>query len=142
VTFSTTSSGANAGAFNVAGLKVTSVSDSHRTVVTASNVLGGPSVTLTDTIGGDLCFDSACVSTNTMGAPGGAQTSQAQDDAIGGGSRSWATSTQVATGSTTTFTWANGGGAWASGAVALVADDGTPITGLGRRHVGFSYTQG
>ena len=141
VTFTAATSAENAGVVSLIGVKTAAgVAGAHRTLFSASGSSATATVDVTDCVIGDLVIDTACVASSTI-TVGPGQTSQAEDDSIGGGSRSMGISTEVAVGATTTMSWTLTSNAWTIEAFALVADDGTPITGLGRKHMGFNYAR-
>ena len=77
-----------AGAVGLAGLETASVAAAHRTVYTANNLGSAPTVTVVDSVSGDLVIDSAVTFGSTIAAVAG-QLSRCEDDAIAGGSSSW-----------------------------------------------------
>lgn len=124
VTWSSAVAAGVAGAISLAGLEASSVANAHRTIYTNTGTATPITVTVTDSQNNDLVVDSALCLNATMGGVGSGQTSQAQDDAIGGGSRSWGLSTEPATGASTIMDWGSTN-IWATGATALVPTLGT-----------------
>ncbi len=110
---------AQACAIGFLGTVTTSVSAAHRTVYTASDGGSGPTVTVTDSVAGDMVVCGASTYNATI-TVGGTNTVQQSQNAFGGGNVSWGVSTQVATGANTVMSWA-GGTFNCSGAVALIA---------------------
>ena len=121
-------SGANAGAISLIGVDTSGgVAGAHRTIFSATGATTTPTVTVTDSVSGDLVIDTAiCIKTAfTVDA---SQTSQVQDDAINGGSRSYGASTEVAAGSNTVMSWTIADAqTWVIRAFAFIADSGTGV---------------
>lgn len=112
----------NHGIVGVAGIETSGVANAHRTVAGANDAGGGaPSVTATS-VSGDLVIDCA-ITLNATITVDASQTSQAEDDAIQGGSSSMGISTEVASGVSTVMSW-TGGTQWATVAMALIASGG------------------
>jgi hypothetical protein len=109
-----------AGAVGLTGLdQVTPTRTAYKSAVSGA---GGPTVTVVDSVSGDLVIDSVVTYNDTI-AVGGGQTSRAEEDGLS--SRSYGISTEIAAGADTVMNW-TGGTYWAIGAMALVEAGGGP----------------
>jgi len=124
VTWSAAVAAGNAGGVGLAGLETSSVAAAHRTVYTNTDTGGTipePTVTVVDSVNGDLVIDTACTYGSAI-AVGTGQTSRFEDDDIAGNFCSMGGSTESATGASTVMSWTTTtDDYWAIGATALVA---------------------
>lgn len=121
------------GSISFTGVDQTTV---NRTVYTNNEIGGGTggTVTVVDSQNGDMVVDGV-ISFSTAITVGTNQTSRVEDDGIAGGSSSFGTSTEAATGGNTVMNWTivTGGEFWGIGATALIPSGGgaaTPCSGL------------
>lgn len=121
-----TSDTANAAAIGFLGTVTSSVAAAHRTVYTAVDGGSGPTVTVTDSVSGDMVVCGAATFNGTI-TIGGTATNQQSQNATAGGAMSWGLSTQVASGASTVMSW-TGGAANGTGATSLIAASGAAST--------------